>query len=323
MEPETKHIVFIKKSSFKIACILLISSIILPILLLYGNIDDFIFQHVGFAEKTDILGYMPDTDPIFYNQSPSIPGWYVFVVEFSKISNISYDVIPFLPIQLITFYLLLFLIFLKICNNKILCSLIILIIATFSQTLYFPLHELGEVLFFLIILSIILLYKSKDVNSKIAFFLIIFFSIISMNFISYKATLFSILFILGFLFLEYFEYYFLKSNCTLKLNQNLRKTLFNIFLLGTIIIFTFNKVVYNAIIPVMKLKDESIMGIYKISLMFQKNLSDPLGIHGLYYSPPIILSYIKVVRLVLLGILILICVIYIVQTFIKNKKNQT
>lgn len=301
----------------KIAQAILLFSIVLPIIFLYGNIDEFIFLHIGFSHKIDLLGYIPKTDPAFYDTSPSMPGWYLLPVMISKISDIPYDSLLFLPIQQIALSLLYFCVLLNISRNKLISALYVLIISTFSHTIYFALHDIGFVIFLSIILLIIILYRSNNSKTYISASSGIILSLISVIFVSYKTTFYALSFIFSLFLIEYFA----NKNNILAINQNFRKTFMNLFAVGIIGFLAFNQIFYLQFIPLIRIIDESNMGVYKLLTLFLSSPIDLPALFSLYYNPPVILVYIKTIRAGLIMLFSFLAVSYAVLKHIKKPKE--
>lgn len=299
------------KPHSKIAYIFLILSAVLPVILLHGVIDDFTFKHVGIAIDYDVLGHIPEENPKlgkFY-----VPGFYILTVEISKICNIPYDALPFLFISLIPFIILLFSIYNNINNDKIICSIIVLIVTTYSFTsnfLVFWVHGVGFLLFLTVILSTIVLYRSNNINTRAASFLIIILCVLSVNYMSYKATFWVLSFLLSFAFIEWFKYYSIESDHVIKSTRNSR-SLKNAALIGVILTLSFNKFIYNSFIPTMKVYHEFTMGAQKIFSMLHNDPSDPLN--NVYYSFPSVVTYITFMRIVLISLILFLFIIKIIK----------
>ncbi len=296
----------------KASIIILVLSISLPTIFLYGTIDDFIFQHIGMISKYDKQGYIPETEPYFGNLSSGIPAFYAFGIIISKISNITYDILPFLPVQLITFVLIIFAVFTRINNNRILCSLFVLIITTFTTNISFinfHLHGLGFILFFLIVLSLSILYRAKNANIHNSSFIIIILSLISLNYISYKAAAWVFSLLVTLLFIEYAKHFLMGTN------QKTIKTFINIFLLAIIIILSFNKFFYDVFLPQLRSIDS--FGIEKLLFLFYKDAFDPLSNYNLYYIIPEL--YVMIVRELIIVIFVLLYFIEIFKVINKDK----
>ncbi|MEA1998342.1 MAG: hypothetical protein U9N61_03320 [Euryarchaeota archaeon] len=295
----------------KIAYTLLTLSAVLPVILLHGVIDEFTFKHVGIAIDYDLRGHIPEENlklGKFY-----VPGFYILTVEISKICNIPYDTLPFLFISLIPFIFLLFSIYNNINNNKIICSIIVLIATTYSLTsnfLAFWVHGIGFLLFLTVILSTIILYQSNNINTRAASFLIIILSVLSVNYMSYKATFWVLSFLLSFAFIEWFEYYIIKSNYVIKSARNLR-SFKSATLIGVILTLSFNKFIYNSFIPTVKVYHEFTIGAQKIFSMLHSDPSDPLN--HLYYSFPSVVTYITFMRIVLISLILFLVIIKIIK----------
>lgn len=292
--------------------IILLLSILLPTILLFGTIDDFIFQHLGLIRKYDIQGYIPETDPYFGNLNSGLTGFYAFGIMISRICNISYDILPFLPVQLISLVLLLLAVFKNINNNRILCSLLILIITTFTSNvsfLNFHPHGMGFTLFILFVLSIIILYRSKNANIHNSSFIIILLSLISINYVSYKAMAWTTILIIILLFIECTKYFLMRTN------QKIIKTLVNMFLLNLIIIFSFNKFIYSQLLP--NLRNIHSLGIVKILLLFNKDSSDSLSNYNLYHVTPKL--NVMLISEIIIIFFTLLCFIEIVRVVYKDK----
>lgn len=303
--------------NLKLSYLMMFVSIFIPIFILYGVIDDFIFQHIGCIQKYSIQGWIPNTENvIFSGANLGISGFYTYGIIISKLCGFNYDILPFLPLNLVTFVILLFSLLRYFSDSILLCSFITFIITTFTTNLSyinFHPHGMGLMIFFLII--ILILQRQQKINCSNIFSFLILLSIISVNFISYKATFWvlSVLFML--LILEMWSNRRRKSIKYIQLN--------NIFIFAIIIVFSFNSFIYDTALPVLRFYSDTDAdnGIYKVLyqlLQLKIDQSDMLYNCGVYYSCPHINSYIIIVREMLIGVFALIAIIIISINMIND-----
>lgn len=297
----------------KLSYIILILSIIVPIVVFYGSIDDFLFQHAGIMQESDNVGHISEIEPILSNTYSGLSGFYATGIIISKICNIPYDVLFFMPIYLISFVFLFFSLLYKISPDKVLCALIVFIITTFSSNISFlDFHPHGMGLALLLVLSLLLIVISRSNKLHGSSSIAIISILIAINYISYKADAWALIFLFNFILFTIYNSYFFRS-CGEKINSSM----VNLFLIGLIVTFTFNRFLYDRFM--LSMKTEYNLGIDVLLTLFFRNPNDLLSNYNLYYITPVILKYLLLIRPFLILVFVSILVIKIFKSKILNR----
>ena len=297
----------------KLSCIILILSVLIPVVLFYGSIDDFLFQHAGIMQENSNAGHVPEIEPILSNTYSGLSGFYATGLVISNICNIPYDVLFFLPVYLISFVFLFYALLSKFSSDKILCSLIIFIITTFSSNisfLNFHPHGMGLSLFLILPLLFLIMHRSKKLRCSSS--LIIILILIAINYVSYKADAWALMFLFNFILFDMYNRYFSNTG-----GKKVSNSLLNLFLIGFIVTFSFNKFVYNRFM--LSMKSEYNLGIDVLLTLFVKNTNDVLSYYNLYYISPAILKYLLLIRPFVILSFVLILTVKILQSKILNR----
>ena len=148
----------------------------------------------------------------------------------SLVSNIAPENLLFIPIQLIPFILVVFILFRKISGSSLVASLIVITLASIDITgskFFFWVHGMGSILFFLIIF---LLANQMKVN-RAEYLIMVFISIVTLVYTSYDLTFQIILFIIALVLLLIFNEKILSQKSDVHSHQISQFTNIVIFLL--------------------------------------------------------------------------------------------
>lgn len=297
--------------------VLKVVSIILLFFLMY-------FLIFFYPKVTDGFDYWHMTTAIYTEMSNSIvninenSGYYILTVIIHEIANISYDLIPRLPIQSISFILLLIMLLRNISDDKsvhmlLIIGILIIFITKFGYQNYFGwwCHGIGFILALLTISIATLRFNSKLKNQP-AISIILIITLISVNFISYKLTFFIIVFLLSLQIIVWISNFQSNEKITKKSHFEI------IILIGIVNVLSFNKMFYNTFIPRLRMTSEvTTSGIEKLFLPLGKKSFSPLDEYYLQSLPHI--RYANTIWLVL----ILICLIFLTITISeKLRKNE-
>ena len=279
-------------------------SIYFPIV---GNSFD--YWHMAVAIRISNSGYI---DPGHINV-----GYYILTTVIHEIVGIPYEVIPTLPLQSVSFILLYGLLVRSISLDydtpllTILLGTIYLFKFGTLDAVSWWTHGVGFILsLFILYISILRLSSSKN-QPQISILLIIL--IISVSFISYKMTLFSLSLLFTLQFIEWLQF----SN-NWKTTPN-RSKFTTVILIGGIFFFIFNKIVYDEFIPRLRVNSEfSTSSLDKLFMSYEFNQVQPLSQY--YFRTPALLRTVNTlwVFLVFIG-LICLCLI-LVYIYIKRGK---
>lgn len=299
-------------STFSLVLILIILFFIYFFIFYYPVVgDNFDFWHMATSLYIEKSGKI---DPNYANA-----GYYIFTVIISEIANISYDVIPLLPLQSIPLILILIGIFRNITDkndtfNLIIIAIMIVFITKFGNKSFFMYwsHGLGFVLSISVLLIAIFRYRSEPRNQP-AISLILILTIISLNYISYKAAFFTISLLIGLQIIEWLYRFRLGPRFE-------KKTKFlTIIGIGIIYIFTFNVMFYKSIIPLTRFTSETTSGIYKLSLFFQNYRFDPMN--NFYFRYPTDIRDALMIWLLLILFGLFLTIVNLSQIFIKKQNS--
>lgn len=293
----------------KLSCIILILSIIVPTIIFYGSIDDFLFQHAGVMQENSNTGHVSEIEPVLANTYSGLSGFYATGIIVSKVCNIPCDMLFFLPLYLISFVFLFYSLLNKFSSDNVLCSLIIFILTTFSSNISFlNFHPHGMGLSLLLVISLLLIIMRRSNKLLSSSSLVIILVLIAINYISYKADAWALMLLFNFMIFDMYNKRFLKSDKT-KINNRL----LNLVLIGFIVTFTFNKFLYNQFM--VSMNSEYDIGINVLLTLFSKNPADLLSYYDLYYISPTVLKYLLISR----PFLILCFVSLLIAKIFQNK----
>lgn len=296
------------KTRYLIALLFLWFSIFY-LLVINPSISEFDYWHMASAKIIEKTGFIDmDKGKEFpFILSEGLISFYTFIISMALVSNISYDILPSVPLMSLPLIFFLIAILKNICDNKEKCYLISLVLvfiyitqSSFPRFGLFP-HNVGFILFLAVILLTI--YVDKNKNRHAASLLLII-TMISLNFMSYKLTFYMIVFII---FMSIVN----------------KRSFVLIALISIIFTFSFNKFLYNTFLPTMKMASDlrSSFGVEKLfSLLSNKlrNPNDPLSEY--YLNTPIEIKYAYIFWLLIVIIGLILSTAYIIKKYIKREK---
>ncbi len=213
-------------------------------------------------------------------------GFYAFGVIISIVASIPLKLVITLPIQAISVILLTIVLMTFLFHEQkrilvLILSIMIIFITKFGYTSYFQYfcHQLGFILSLNIIVLTYLYLQTTRQDTKTALALIMLITISSQNFISYKMTYFSIIFLIIIQIGEWLLCY--RNNKKMLIN----KDLLLITLFSVVFTSAFGKVFQLSIVP--RLEGEiaaSSSGLEKMANYFEKSSVDPLNVYTFNYS---------------------------------------
>lgn len=276
--------------------------------------DGFDYWHMAVVQYTEKSGFI---DPAHSNI-----GYYILTVIISELSNLSYDIIPTLPLQAIPIILLMIMLLKNIscenlsCENStsslIITAVLLVFITKFGNIDYFAwwAHGVGFILALLILSIVTLRFRSDKNQSAMSFILIIV--IISINYISYKMTFFAISLISSLQILEWLCHFQTKCKITKK------SEFIGLILIGITSVLTFNKVFYDQFIPYARISSEvTSSGIYKALLFFQRKPS--MQLDQFYFRSPTNIGYANTVWALLILLGIVLSIVILLKKFIRKE----
>lgn len=297
-----------KSTYYYLSC----SIIILAVAILYYFIvyypvatNEFDFWHVAITTYLS-NGILPE----------SSIGFYILSEMIEKISNIPLNVIITLPICALSFIFLFFSILKKLSsltlNSIVLTSSLVLIFIThFGSQSYIQwwTHGLGFLFFLCAFFLVILRYYESYNQKEISILLILI--IISLNFVSYKATFFFLMFLFALSLLEYI----LTRNEESKSKENNFNLL---FLIGIVFVLSFNEFVYNEFIP--KIRFVSEMSLSGLDKMFFVNEETAGVVSQYFYHSSFILKAFNSTYSILLLLFVVLLLLIILYKFLNEKE---
>jgi hypothetical protein len=235
----------------KILFILLTMTFTLPLLIFDGSIDDFAPKHVMIINDLSENSFIPEE-----NYNIQVPGFYVLGAILKQVSNISTDGLLFYPIQFIPYIVVFFALIYKLSNSYIFSGFLTFIEfisgATGTTKVFFWVHGIGSILFYLAIIILLNLMR-ENITKKPEFILLLIIFGSSLVFISYDLFAMLLIFLI-ILFIVSSAFKIIQPNFinyTFKFGD-LSKYFGNICLILLVIEFGLSKFIYKSVIPTLK-----------------------------------------------------------------------
>jgi len=304
----------------KIALILLLMAITLPLLLFDGTLDDFIPKHIARVEEISYGGKLIEGE----NQVIQVPGFYVLGAIITLVSGLASEKLIFFPIQLIPYAVLLFTVLYRVSDNSIVASLITLIELCSGTTgtgkIFFWPHGIGYLLFFSMLLLIFILLKQGRFSKPSIFLAVITGS--SLVYISYNLTAMTLLLLAVVMtVLAVFYLMSLKYNNTNSRNHlSLSKAFFTLLLILWVVELGLSKFVYGVFIPTLQAaQDFEMSGLDKFLIAYINPELSTTPLSPIMVSYPATISVISGIKYLFLATTILIFCIVTTNTIFKEK----
>ena len=257
------------------------------------------------------------TNSGFIDSNSMNPSYYILTAIIHNITDISYDIIPTLPLQSIPFILLFILLIRNITQDDLTSPIITIVLALIYLTKFGNVdaviwwsHGIGFILSLLFLFIAILRLKSDKNHQNFSILLILL--LISINYISYKMAFFTLILLIGLQINKWFLH--TKIQCKEKQNEKFM----SLILIGTIYFFTFNKIIYNEFIPRLRIASEiTTSSLDKLFIGYKNNPFDPFDIYR--FRTPLELRVLNTIwlTLILIGLILLVLVLF--HTFLKKK----
>ena len=272
----------------------------------YATVDDFIFSNLIYSVEIMNNGIIDRMDPF--------PGFSLLVTNLAYVTGcelITIVALPLLaPCLFFTIYSILKKMNMRLSKTYIIIISIIFILNFGMRPVLFT-HMIGLNLFFTIVLLTILklnnnyIYKSEYIMRKLSICMIIIF--LSLNFISYKIIILSLLFLVG------VQISLLIENNRLTGNNKVYNNFYNIILIAIIVSLSFNWIYYRGFIPAIREINNGILfGISKLFSINNMQANSPLS--QFYYTA----NQNNILLYILLYLILLVSLIYIILTLINN-----
>jgi len=274
---------------------------------IYPHIDDFAYHNLLSASTIDRNAFI-NVGQI------STPGTDFIITFISQISGIPLDVLAAIPMLSISFIFTLIMFFNKFCNElnlAILLTIAYLFISNMPPGLLFC-HEIGFFLLCVYIYLILLRYESRNLNRS-SYSLLIMMSIISLNLISYKMVIFSIIYltILGIIYRIFFA-------SQIKGRYNGDYTILIVF--AIVIVLYFNNFLYRSILPFFDKSFEisHTSGIAKLFsiILPREYIFDPMIDY--YFRSPREIAIVHSIFLLFIFIFLAICILSLIKKFSRR-----
>lgn len=314
------YIILNQSQKNKIALILLLMAIVIPLLLYNGTLDAFIPKQIVMIEDTSYEGKLIEED----NRVIQVPGFYVLGAIITLISGLASEKLIYFPIQLIPYAVLFFTIIYKISGNSIVAGLITLIElcsgSTGTAKIFFWPHGIGYLLFFSMLLLISILLKQNRPSKQLIFLVVITGSslvYISYNLVAMTLLLLAILMtVLAIFYLISLKYNYAKSWYHLSSS----KTFFTLLSILLIVELGLSKFVYGVFIPTLQISQEfEIKSLDKFLIAYVNPELSTTPLAPIMASFPKAITVISSIKYTLLVITILIFCILIMKIFYKEK----
>jgi hypothetical protein len=304
----------------KIALILLLMAISVPLFLFNGTLDDFVPKHIAKVEETSYNGKLI----VGENQVIQVPGFYTLGTIITLFSGFASENLIFFPIQLIPYAILFFTVLYRVSGSSIVASLITLINLCSGTDgtgeLFFWPHGIGYILFFTMLLLIFILLKKERFSKQLIFLAII--TVSCLVYISYNLTAMTLL-VLAVIVTLYAIFYLisLKSNNTdSRRHLSSSKTFFTLLLILWVVQLGLSKFVYGVFIPLLQAtQDLEMSSLDKFFVAYINPELSATPLSPIMVSYPVTISVINGIKYILLAATILIFCIVIINIIIKKK----
>jgi hypothetical protein len=296
-----------KKREFKIGFLILSIFTSIALLLYSNSFDPYIAKHIAISNQIIIQGSITTLENYFFD----FPLFYIFSSEIIAICGIDPHLLLYLPIQLIPYVLSYVLVFYIITNNYIISSIITSIFlvngVTGTNKIFLWPHTIGEICFLLIISILLITFnRSNNHNNNEMYIVLLLLSFSSIFFsYNYSWTILILFFVL--LLILYFC-----KNTSIKTIRRLSSTLLILFISNIGLSYFFFKTFFPVINSIPSYELSSLEKFIAYYVQNNGAINNPL-----LYSFPIIITYINIVKYILIILLLVISTIYI----LKNKSN--
>ena len=274
---------------------ILFLSFLIPYVSLNGQIDDFLFQHIGLIKKYDIDGHVPNIEPLFLERDMGMMGFYILGLVLGQTTGIKYDYLPHIPVILPSFIIITFYLSRKIYKDNLTSAVVALLFTTFTTNLSylcFHPHGAGFTVFLFLIALFLRLNQDNELYKKITLIVI---TLVSINLVSYKSIFWSS----SFLFLSYLIVLLI----SLKRTENLDLYKYLTFFASALVL-GFNKFFFDWYIPLLNRDLSPFDGLFNALNYFTHKRYDVLTENHLNFSYPFTIRVIVFFRQAIIGYLI-------------------
>jgi hypothetical protein len=274
---------------------ILFLSFLIPYISLNGQIDDFLFQHIGLIKKYDVDGHVPNIEPLFLERDMGMMGFYILGLILGQTTGITYDYLPNVPVILPSFIVITFYLSRKIFEDNLTSAIVALLFTTFTTNLSylcFHPHGIGFTVFLFLITLFLRLNPDNELYKKITLIVI---TLVSINLVSYKSIFWSS----SFLFTSYIILFLI----SLKRIQSLDLYKYLAFFTSSLVL-GFNKFFFDWYIPLLNRDLSPFNGLYNALNYFTHKRYDVLTENHLSFSYPFTIKILVFTRQVIIGYLI-------------------
>ncbi len=303
----------------KVALVLLLMTVSIPLLLFNGTADAFIPKHIARIEEISCAGMVIEEE----NQVIQVPGFYVLGAVITLVSGLVPEKIIFFPIQLIPHAVLFFMVLYRVSGNSIVAGLITLIELCSGTTgtgkIFFWPHGIGNILFLSMLLLIFILLK-RDRPSKMLIFLAVITGS-SLVYISYNLTAMTLLLLVVIAALLTILYQIsLMHNNTNSKHHSLSKIFLSLVLILSAVELGLSRFFYGVFIPTLRAaQDFEMSGLDKFLIAYVNPELSATSLSPIMVSYPAIISVISGIKYLFLVATILIFCTIVVKTIFKEK----
>lgn len=295
----------------KLAIFILMLSLIYPLFVFNGSIDDFSPKHIAKILETSYYAHIQG-----YTQ---MPGYYSFGAVISTVLGISSDTLLFAPIQLLPFVVISFSIFYKLTNSYLFSIIVVFtqIISgvTGDSRVFYSGHGLGYLLFYSAILITILLGQERRSKATGGYLISILLIGSSLVFISYNLYTMLVMLLVSIgtlvIFIGKQKFNVERINGSFQFTE-LKRYSYKIAFILIVVQLGLSEFFYKSMIPTLiKAQDFEISGIDKfLNAYFSTEVVDSVFFEMLLSYPKII-SLISGVKYILLFISIFLFILSI------------
>ena len=284
---------------------ILFLSFFIPYLSLNGQIDDFLFQHIGLIKKYDVNGHVPNIEPLFLERDMGMMGFYILGLVLGQTMGIMYDYLPHVPVILPSFIVITFYLSRIIYEDNLSSAIVTLLFTTFTTNLSylcFHPHGTGFTVFLFLIALFLRLNPDNELYKKITLIVI---TLVSINLVSYKSIFWSSTFL--------FSSYFVVFLISLKRIQNLDLYKYLTFFTSALVL-GFNKFFFDWYIPLLNRDLNPFDGLFNALNYFTHKRYDVLTEKHLNFSYPFTIKVLVFSRQAIIGYLIVAAIWEILKT---------
>jgi hypothetical protein len=295
-----------KNRLIKITLILIFGFFAVILLTTYPTVDDFIFSNISNAVRAGNVGH-------FDVGFDKVPGFTASIIILYEVCKIPYEILLTLPLLLIPFVLV-FLAILKRSGGYVYPLIAVVCLLHFCKHPVLFCHTIG--LLMLLIIVFLAFLRMENTNQQFSISVLIIIMFISLNFMSYKLTAFSIFFVSFLYIIELYEKKFVVQSDAH--SDIIRYRFGTLALICLTFVLSFNQFFYKSFIPTLQKFESPFLGIERIFSRFMTNqIYDPLSVY--FYKGEMGHASLYITWMAIIGILLIICIVVIFKKIILRE----